>query len=177
LLLTAAGALVLAGQMSAAGTLSAAIGGCLSGITLSYIVGRGVGFSVLQRRMHVHPAAFARAQRWFEEFGGWLLAFGYFIPGVRHVTAISAGSAGLSFSCFARYAYPGGVFWCVVFLGLGYYAGDHWRDVVPYTRAHWAIIFVAAVCALGIGALFRSAIRRRRSRESNAGSAANARLR
>ncbi len=162
LLLTAAGALVLSGHMSATAALSAAIGGCLAGITLSYGVGRGIGFSVLQRSLRVHTSALARAQEWFEEFGGWLLAFGYFIPGVRHVTAIAAGSAGLNFSCFARYAYPGGVGWCLVFLGIGYYAGDHWRELVPFARAHWAIVIGAAVCALAIGTVFRRAARRRK---------------
>jgi membrane protein DedA with SNARE-associated domain len=161
LLLTAAGALVHKGQLSALATPVAAVGGCLTGITLSYLVGRGIGGAVLHRLLHVHAETFARAQRWFEEFGGWLLAFGYFIPGVRHVTAISAGTAGLSFPCFARYAYPGGIFWCIVFLTIGYYLGDRWRDIVPFTRAHWTIIVAAAIVMVSAAAVFGRALRQR----------------
>ena len=55
---------------------------------------------------------------WFRCFGRWLLAFGYFIPGVRHVTALAAGSA-LDYETFARYAYPGAVLWSCTFVALG----------------------------------------------------------
>jgi membrane protein DedA with SNARE-associated domain len=162
LLLTAAGALVQKSQLSGPATFVAAVGGCLTGITLSYALGRRIGFPVLQRRLRVHPETFARAQRWFERFGGWLLAFGYFIPGVRHVTAIAAGSAGLDFSCFSRYAYPGGIFWSIFFLALGYYLGDRWHGIVPFTHAHWAMITVTAVIAL-LGAAAFSRARYRQS--------------
>jgi len=161
LLLTAAGALVQKSQLSAPATLIAAIGGCLSGITLSYTLGRRIGFPVLQRRLRVHEETFARAQRWFERFGGWLLAFGYFIPGVRHVTAIAAGSAGLDFPHFSRYAYPGGIFWCLFFLSVGYYLGDRWRAIVPFMHAHWAAASLIAVIAAVAAAVFSRALRRR----------------
>jgi membrane protein DedA with SNARE-associated domain len=159
LLLTAAGALVQKSQLSAPATFVAAVGGCLTGITLSYALGRRIGFPVLQRRLRVHPETFARAQRWFERFGGWLLTFGYFIPGVRHVTAIAAGTAGLDFPHFSRYAYPGGVFWCTFFLALGYYLGDRWREIVPFTHAHLAMVALIAVVALLVAAVFSRARR------------------
>jgi membrane protein DedA with SNARE-associated domain len=161
LLLTAAGALALKGQLSLVWVLVAAIAGCLSGITLSYTLGRRIGLPVLRAWLHVRPEPLARAQRWFEDYGGWVLALGYFVPGVRHVSAIAAGSACLNFSCFARYAYPGGVLWCLVFLGAGYYAGDHWREVAPFTRGHWTTIALLAIGAALLVFLIRVVIRRR----------------
>ena len=152
LLMTVAGALVRRGQMGAAATMVAAIGGSSSGITLSYVLGRTIGGSALHRLAHVPEAAFARAQRWFARFGHWLLTFGYFIPGVRHVTAIAAGSAPITYAAFARAAYPGAVLWCCVFIGLGYYSGDRWEEAAALLRGHvrLALAIVAVAASLWI---------------------------
>ena len=103
--------------------------------------------------MNTDPGAPAidRAQDWFRRFGGWLLAFGYFIPGVRHVTAIVAGSSSLDYRGFALYAYPGGALWCAVFLLLGYYAGDGWEEVARGARSNAAVAAAVVVC---IGAAY-----------------------
>ena len=135
LLLTIAGALVASGRLNPFSTAAAAVSGCLTGITLSYAVGRWVGLHVVRARFTRHHDAIERAQGLFRRFGGWLLAFGYFIPGVRHVTAIIAGSGCLDYRTFVAYAYPGGTLWCAVFLGLGYVAGDRWPEVVHAARS------------------------------------------
>lgn len=127
LLLTVAGALVRQGKLDPVSTVVAAITGCLSGITLSYVVGRTVGTAALHRIVHVPDAAFQRAQQWFHRFGRWLLMFGYYIPAVRHCTAIAAGSAPLPYHEFALFAYTGGVIWCLSFLSFGYFAGPSWE--------------------------------------------------
>ncbi|PYQ80334.1 MAG: hypothetical protein DMG03_23295, partial [Acidobacteria bacterium] len=89
LLLTIAGALIATGRLNLSSTVVAAIAGCLTGITLSYAVGRWVGLPLLRVRFRGRQDVIERAQGWFQRFGGWLLTFGYFIPGVRHVTAIA----------------------------------------------------------------------------------------
>ena len=163
LLLTIAGALVAKERLGPFSTVTAAVSGCLTGITLSYAVGRWVGVPVLRSRFIGHQQAIERAQSWFRRFGGWLLMFGYFIPGVRHVTAITAGSGCLSYSTFVAYAYTGGVLWCAVFLGLGYFAGDRWPEVARAARTHIvqaALIAAAAIAAYGA---FRLAAERRRT--------------
>jgi membrane protein DedA with SNARE-associated domain len=148
LLMTVAGALVRRGELNGPATLVAAITGCSTGITGSYVLGRTVGITTMRRVLHIRESSLARAQRWFTRFGVWLLAFGYFVPGVRHVTAIAAGSTPLDYGQFARAAYPGAVFWCLVFLGTGYIAGDHLEDVTFLIGRHLgaagALLFAAA---------------------------------
>jgi membrane protein DedA with SNARE-associated domain len=102
--------------------------------------------------VHVHEESLRRAERLFERFGGWLLAFGYFIPGVRHVTAILAGSTCVGFRFFAKCAYPGAVLWSAVFLSLGYYAGNEWRATLIEIRGWLPVVavIVAAVAAVMI---------------------------
>jgi len=149
LLLSFAGALIFRGMLNGPSTWIASIGGCLCGITLSYIVGRTAGVSILRRKFSNHHHAVDRTQRWFRRFGTWLLTFGYFIPGVRHVTAIIAGAGCLDTRTFVAYAYPGGVLWCSVFLLLGYYGGDRWEGLAQSTRGHTArgIVVVAFMIA------------------------------
>jgi membrane protein DedA with SNARE-associated domain len=161
LLLTAAGALIASGRLNATSTVAAAISGCLTGITLSYALGRWVGLPVLRARFKSHQDTIERAQSWFRRFGGWLLTFGYFIPGVRHVTAIAAGSGCLNYRTFVAYAYPGGVIWCGVFLGFGYVAGDRWPEIATAARTHMTRIAIVAAAAIGVYAAFRVAAQRR----------------
>jgi membrane protein DedA with SNARE-associated domain len=146
-LLTLSGALVRKGDLSLVPVVLAAIGGSGSGITLSYMLGRTVGVIGLRRVVHVHEESLRRAERLFERFGGWLLGFGYFIPGVRHVTAILAGSTRLDFKSFAKFAYPGAILWSTVFLCLGYYAGDEWRPMLHALR-RWLPLVAVVVFAV-----------------------------
>jgi len=150
LLMTVAGALAREGRLGMPSTILAAIAGCTCGITLSYVVGRTVGVTAVRRFVHVPEASFARAERWFHRFGGLLLTFGYFIPGVRHCTAIAAGSTPVGYSTFARFAYPGAVLWCLVFILLGYYAGSQWRVVFAMAQRNAPFVIVPLVV---IGAL------------------------
>ena len=147
LLMTVAGALVRHGVLGRAATVTAAFAGSASGITLSYVLGRTLGAAALHRWLHVPEDTFVRAQRWFTRFGHWLLTFGYFIPGVRHVTAIAAGSAPITYGAFARAAYPGAVVWCCVFLGVGYWAGDEGARLIAALHGH--VRLGVALLALG----------------------------
>ncbi|MEO8682086.1 MAG: VTT domain-containing protein, partial [Vicinamibacterales bacterium] len=94
--LALAGVLIGQGRLHPVTAAAAAIGGAVTGITLSYGLGRFAGLPLLRRyrsRLHVDMAVVARVGTWFDRAGKWLLTGGYFIPGVRHVTAIIAGAA------------------------------------------------------------------------------------
>jgi len=121
-LLTVAGALVRKGELSLLPTLLGACAGNVLGVSLSYVIGRYAGDHYLKRHLQ---KGMDRLEHWFERVGKWALAFGYFIPGVRHLTAIGAGSSGFPFGEFARYAYGGALLWTFLFFGIGYFIGAH----------------------------------------------------
>jgi len=153
-LLTVAGALIREGHLPLGWTLLAAIAGCFSGITLSYVVGRTIGMAALRRVVHVSDESFGLAQRWFHRFGRWLLMFGYYIPGVRHCTALAAGSAPLPYQQFALFAYSGGVIWCLSFLTFGYMTGPHWRTAWHTLERMGPYVFIPISTVLAIGVYY-----------------------
>jgi membrane protein DedA with SNARE-associated domain len=132
--------------------LAAAYLGSIFGITVNYLVGRSLGLPLLHkygRYLHVTPAKLGQAHDWFEKYGKWSLFGGYFLPGARHVTAFSAGVAGLEYWSFAPAAYSGGLIWVVTFVALGYFVGEEWRQIVPQIESYlW--LLAATVVFLGL---------------------------
>ena len=136
-LLTFAGVLVYRGHLELVPTLFAAFLGSACGITVSYELGRGVGRVItrwLGRFVHVAPEQMDRVEAWFERVGHWGLLWGYFLPGIRHLTAVAAGATRLRFLDFAVFAYTGALVWSLTFVSLGALAGRHWMRV--YVQVH-----------------------------------------
>lgn len=131
-LLTFTGYLLYKGHLSTPLAFACALAGSASGITISYQLGRLFGHTLLVRYgkyLHITPARLDRAHRWFERIGHWALTFGYFIPGVRHLTAYAAGMSDVRPSQFALFAYSGAILWISAFLSLGYFLGERWQTV------------------------------------------------
>lgn len=126
-----------------------AVSGSISGITLSYVIGRTAGFLFIFRYgkyVFITPAAIDRVHNWFARLGRFLLTIGYFILGVRHLTALVAGMSKLEFPIFAIYAYPGAVVWSALFLAVGYYVGEDWRPAVAFI--HRSLAYFSALAVL-----------------------------
>jgi len=89
-------------------------------------------------------------QRFFHRSGRWLLMFGYFLPGIRHFSALIAGAANVEFTFFARFAYVGGTIWSMSFLSLGWYLGDRWEPLADemHSRLWLLVALLAAATAL-----------------------------
>ena len=104
-LLVFCGYLITRGVMHPAGALVSAVAGSWCGITLSYCIGRFLGAGAVHRYgkyIHLTEERMALVHRWFDRIGHWALFVGYYIAGVRHLTAVVAGTSGLEFRSFAR---------------------------------------------------------------------------
>ena len=131
-LLVFCGYLIFRGTLHPAWTLITAVLGSWCGISLSYWIGRTLGLGVAHRfgkYLHLDETRLYRVQRWFEHSGHWALFGGYYIAGVRHLTAIIAGASELRFGTFMLFAWSGGVCWATAFLTLGYFVGEDWRRI------------------------------------------------
>ena len=157
-LLTFAGALVSRGHLRFVPTLGAAWLGSMIGITLSYAIGGSVGVALLVRYghcVHLDGGRIVRVTLWCVRTGKWALTFGYFVPGIRHVTALVAGSSKVAFAEFAAFSYAGALIWTLSFLLLGYYVGDRWRAVVRDVHHHRALVLAGLLVVLAVYYLVR----------------------
>jgi membrane protein DedA with SNARE-associated domain len=148
-LLLVAGVLVGQGHLGGPATYAAAITGAVVGITISYAVGRAIGVRVLHRyghRLHIESSNVEHVREFFGRSGKWALMFGYFVPGIRHLTALVAGAAEVSLALFTVYAYAGAFLWAVAFITLGLYVGDKWEQIAA--RIQTSSLFVAAAIAV-----------------------------
>jgi len=166
-LLTFAGFLAYQGELHLVPTLGAGFLGGAIGISLSYGVGRGLGAGVLDRWgpwLHLTPEKMTRVNQWFGTHGRWLLTVGYFVPGVRHLTALAAGSSRLPWRAFAPYAYSGALLWSGTFLALGYGFGPQWQDAWRIFDHHRWVALVGFTVVGGAWLAGRWLLRRRRPR-------------
>ena len=164
-LLVFTGYLISQGKLRPEGAVAAALLGSWSGITLSYTIGRTLGLGAVHRYgkyVRLNDERLNRVHAWFDRVGHWALFIGYYIAGVRHFTAIVAGTSKLEFRSFALYAWSGGFCWVATFVTLGYYIGDNWRAIAELV--HRGATFAAL--AVGAGVAVYLLVRRIRSRAS-----------
>jgi len=161
------GYLIAIRKMTWGGAFATGLAGSICGITVSYWIGRTAGYSLViryGRYLHVNESRLQQVHTWFERLGHWLLTFGYFILGVRHLTALAAGLSQLRFSLFARYAYAGAVLWVATFLGVGYFVGDRWPVAIGSVRKFsWWLILAGLIAVAGYLLLRRAVVSRRKS--------------
>lgn len=154
-ILTLLGYLVSKNELVLIPTILVAFLGSISGITLSYIMGRFLGILALKkagRFLHISEKNLEKGELCFEKLGKWTLTIGYFIPGVRHIVAIIAGSTKLKVPIFVAYAYSGALVWSVTFIFLGYYAGEKWQSIVKSVDKHLlAVSLFIFVLIIGYG--------------------------
>jgi membrane protein DedA with SNARE-associated domain len=164
-LLVFAGVLVYRGHLALAPTLLAAFFGSSCGITVSYTLGRGVGTVVTKRFgrvVRVTPEQMQRVEAWFERVGHWSLLWGYFLPGIRHMTALFAGATRLRFRDFALFAYGGALVWSLTFVTLGALAGRQWERVYAEVHENLSIASAVVLALLVVALVVRRVVNRRR---------------
>ena len=158
-ILTFTGFLIHKNYLHPVPALLAAYLGSICGITLNYLVGRFVGFPLLHKYgyyLRLTDERINQAHRWFERYGKVALFGGYFFPGLRHLTAFSAGASRLEYRYFAPYAYAGGLVWVATFISLGYFLGEEWRKIVPQIQSYlWIAVGLMIFLALAAYLVWR----------------------
>lgn len=137
------GYLISQGHLKPVPTVAVAFFGSISGITTSYIIGRTLGLGFVHkygRYVHLTEKRLDYVHGWFNRIGHWALFVGYYIAGVRHFTAIVAGTSRLEFQAFATYAWSGAFLWVCTFLAIGYFFGEHWKEVAAVIHENMLLI-------------------------------------
>lgn len=150
-ILTFAGYLVSQNKLHLLPTVISSFLGSICGISISFIIGKTIGLRFLHRYgsyFHITENRLHKTKTWFESYGEWLFLFGYFIPGVRHVTAIIAGSAETKYSKFALFAYSGGLIWVLTYITIGFTVGEKWMILIEQIQNHILITSLIAFILL-----------------------------
>jgi membrane protein DedA with SNARE-associated domain len=143
-LLTITGIFLYKGLLNLPITFLAALSGSICGITVSYLIGYNIGHHVLHKYgkwVGLTELRLQKAHLWFEKYGKWTLFIGYFIPGIRHLSGITAGLTELEYRHFALFAYSGALFWVSTFLSIGYFFGEYWMSILYFFEESAFIIF------------------------------------
>lgn len=159
-----AGYLIFKGYLQPLPAFASAFVGACCGITVSYLLGRSAGVYLLSQygsKLHLDPSRLERAHIWFERLGKWTLFFGYFIMGVRHLTALVAGSSRLQFRVFALFAYSGVLFWTLSFMSAGYFLGEELPKVSRELRHYYLLASGLIVLVVAVFFIFRYFRKRR----------------
>ncbi len=150
-LMTFSGYLVFKGYLHIAPTVASAFFGSICGMTVNYLLGLTGGYALIVRYghwVHITQERIDRVHGWLEHRGRWGLFFGYFIPGVRHLSALVAGTSRVRYSLFATFAYAGGLAWSTSFIAAGFFLGKEWLKVSTAVRKWTLVAFVLAACIL-----------------------------
>jgi membrane protein DedA with SNARE-associated domain len=152
-LLVYCGYLISKGVMHPVPAYCTAVLGSWCGISLSYAIGRTAGIGVVHRYgkyIHLTEERLDKVHQWFDKVGHWALFIGYYIAGVRHITAIIAGTSKLKDTHFIAYAWAGGAVWASIFLTLGYYLGENWEKI--FEVIHRYLLVFSIVVLVGAAA-------------------------
>ncbi|MCD1259136.1 DedA family protein [Paenibacillus athensensis] len=124
--------------------------GTMTGMVVSYALGHRVGKPFLYRFgkwVKLTPSRLERAERWFHKYGLWTVFFGYFVPGLRHLTCYLSGMSGVKFYKYVLYAGTGALLWCTSFLVLGHFIGRNLESMLHMLHGYIGMS-VAAVAVL-----------------------------
>ncbi|GGG27735.1 putative membrane protein YbfM [Lysinibacillus alkalisoli] len=128
ILMTFVGYLTSTHVMSFTIALIVSILGSITGMMVSYTIGRKVGKPFLLKYgkyVKLTEKRIDKVENWFNRYGPWTINIGYFIPGFRHVTSYIAGTSGMNQRKYIIFASIGAVIWCVTFLIIGHKVGVH----------------------------------------------------
>jgi membrane protein DedA with SNARE-associated domain len=148
-LLIFSGYLIFQKKLHPFGVLLASFLGSAVGISISYLVGRVLGLRLVCLYGHfvgLNPQRLRRVHDWFRGMGHWIFVLGYFVPGVRHITAIVAGVSKWELAPFMLFAYSGAFVWVSTFLCIGYFFAERWGHVAE--TIHQNLVLVS--CAVGV---------------------------
>ncbi|WP_246066840.1 DedA family protein [Paenibacillus koleovorans] len=166
-LMTFVGSLTAYGHLTFGKSLTVSFSGSMTGMLISYFIGRRVGKPFLDRFgkwFHLTPNRLAKGEKWFQKYGAWAIVFGYFVPGVRHLTCYLAGMSGIRFWRYFVYAGSGAFVWCFTFITLGRVIGRNWETVLHLLHVYMGRGVAIGILVIALGLLLFIWLRRRKSR-------------
>ncbi|MDB5084970.1 MAG: hypothetical protein JWN30_1856 [Bacilli bacterium] len=128
--------------------------GSITGITLSFVIGKlGGRLLILRYGKYIHftEERLTKVEKLLEKYGKLAIFLGYFLPGVRHVTAAAAGFGQMKYRSFWLSAYLGALVWVLTFITLGNAFGAHLHHFNVHRIARWLHTYSRGLAIAAIG--------------------------
>lgn len=145
LLMAYCGFLVYSGRLNMYLSISVAVLGVISGLTVAYFIGDTLGVSFLKRYgkyFGIKEKKIERVSGWFDKYGTKLLIISCFIPAVRHITGYFSGIVKIPYKKFALNGYIGAFLWVATFIYLGSIFGEKFKSIETYMSKYMVIIAI-----------------------------------
>lgn len=158
-LMTYCGFLVSQGKLDWKTCILVATLGVITGVTISYTIGRTIGFAFFKKfgkYIHLGPDRLEKASKWFSQYGDKLLFITFFVPGVRHVTGHLSGITRIPYKRFALKAYIGAFLWTSTFISLGKILGSHYERLHGLIGKYLIIVIVIIFMVILIIYLYKN---------------------
>jgi membrane protein DedA with SNARE-associated domain len=149
-----AGFAVAEGNLGWAGVITAATLGSLAGSLIGYSIGKFGGRPFLARfgkYLLLDPGDLDATDRFFRRRGSVTILVSRFIPIVRHLISIPAGTASMKLLPFCAFTVLGAGLWTAFLTWCGFALKSNWSTVMRYS--HWIDIGVV-VLLVGLVALY-----------------------
>ncbi len=125
--------------------------GSLLGASANYLLGRTVGRVFLLRYgkwFLINEAKYHEAERLFLQNANLATFVGRFIPVIRHLISLPAGTFGMALLPFALLTTLGATMWCGVLVALGFHLGE------PVIRSVTGYTHLLGYAAIGLSLVF-----------------------
>ena len=162
-----AGFLVAQGKMNLFVVATAGAIGCNLGSAIAYAVGRHGGRKAIDRwgrYFLITQIDLARADHFFERFGGLAVLIGRMLPVIRTFIALPAGIARMPHVRFHLYTFLGSWPWCFLLAYVGMRLGKAWHtssELAPLF--HYADYLIAGILLLVLARFVYGRIKAKRS--------------
>lgn len=146
-----AGYLIAQNTMEFFTTLIAATVGTIIGSSISYAIGKYIGQAAISKwgkYVFINEEELNKAKKWFNKHGEKTIFICRFIPAIRHVISLPAGTAEMNFKKFALYTALGGGIWNAILIVVGMQLQKHWDALIQYSTIIDLLVIAAVIIAI-----------------------------
>ncbi|ANZ34118.1 DedA family protein [Staphylococcus carnosus] len=162
LILTFSGFLTLHSNMNIIGVIIAATLGSVFGAIVLYFIGRFLSIERLQKLANGKTGKILRfkasdldkATGWFDNHGKKIVFFARFIPVIRSLISIPAGTTNMPLISFLILTTLGTLIWNTVLVILGQQAGEAWPKISAAFDSFSSIVLIVLIILLIIGIIY-----------------------
>jgi membrane protein DedA with SNARE-associated domain len=156
------GALAGGGRLLPLVVWLSSVAGCFGGTMLLFFAGRSGGRPILHKRMTAigRREDAIRIERWMQRWGKLTILGSRFLPAVRSLVAVGAGTTGMRTTTVAALSLAGIALWQGLLVGGGVLLGSNWHQLSSFLMRYSQAVLTALIA--GVVLVLVRVVRRRR---------------